>query len=140
MCKENPCCGIATGVITSVILGIAVAVLFSMGVLVSITTALFVVLAFSGVLIITQLILATLLGAKPCLPFKRCLCCYGSGIIISALGTFILSIAALTILLDITSAPVIILIFAIATLLSFLIISIAQYILCIIDRTCQGCD
>lgn len=135
MCKQN-CCSFTTSLIVSIIVGVGVAVVFSLGFLASIVTALWIAFGISVLSIIALSVLAPLSSMNKSMALKKCLCYYGKPLVIGSIGTLITSIVSLTLVLSIASTVSIIIIFFVGALFSLLLISIVQFILCIINYDC----
>ena len=135
MYKQN-CCNFTTSLIVSIIVGIGVSVVFSLGFLASIVTALWIAFGFSVLSVVALLVLAPLSSMNKSMALRKCLCYYGKALVIGSIGTLIASLIALTLILSIASAVSIIVMFFVGTLFSLLLISIVQFILCIINYDC----
>ncbi len=135
MYKQN-CCNFTTSLIVSIIVGIGVSVVFSLGFLASIVTALWIAFGFSVLSVVALLVLAPLSSMNKSMALRKCLCYYGKPLVIGSIGTLIASLIALTLILSIASAVSIIVMFFVGTLFSLLLISIVQFILCIINYDC----
>lgn len=134
MCKQNSCsCG--TSIIISVIIGIGVAVIFSLGFLTNAAIALFIAFGISAVALLTLLLLIPIAGSNISPALKKCMCIYGKSLIAGAVGTLVTTLAALSLEL-VASTALIIIFFLIGTFLSFLIISIVQFLWCVINFDC----
>lgn len=134
MCKQNSC-NSATALIISVIIGIGISVLFSCGLLANICITLWISLLLSIISLISLFVFLPLASTNIFSSLKKCICTHGKGLIIGTIGTFVATLAALSLPICFYSV-LIILFFLSGTFLSFLIISIAKFLFCLLINDC----
>lgn len=136
MCKQNSCNNVIA-LILSVIIGIGISVLFSCGLLANICIALWISLLLSIISLVALFVFLPLSSTNIFSSLKKCICKHGKSLIVGSIGTLVTTIAALSLPVCFYSV-LIILFFLIGTFLSFLIISIAKFLFCLlIDNCCK---
>ena len=119
------------GIIFSIIIGIAVAVLYSIGFIPLIIIFLTIALITGGLFLLALFISSFQLKLHD--PKAVCVTEHFGGLIFSASGTFITAVITLTLTLSITSIISVVFIFIIAALFSYLMIKVILFLLCILN-------
>lgn len=134
MCKQNSCNSITASII-SVILGISLSVLFSLSLIPNVIFSLWIALGLSILSLVVLFFIIPLADFNNFSSLKKCTCVFGKSLIIGTLGTLVSTIAALSLAIVINT-PLIIIFFLIGFFFSFLLISIIQFLWCIITNNC----
>lgn len=137
MCKQNSYNSIL-GLVVSVIIGIGLSVLFTFSLIPNVIFALWIAFGLSVLSLIALLVLIPMVGFNNFSSLKKCVCANGRSLIIATLGTFITTLIALSLSLVVNTALIIIF-FLIGTFFAFLLISIAQFLWCLINKDCCKC-
>ncbi len=135
MCNQNSC-GNVTTLVVSVIAGIGVAVLFSLGLIANAVVALWIAFGISIISLLALFALAPFSRADNLPHLQSCLCSHGKNLIAGTIGTLVTTLAALSITLAVTSTALIIIFFLVGLFLSLLIISIGQFFWCLTTQNC----
>ncbi len=131
----NPC-SICIVVLVSIVVATIVALLFAFGFIPNITTAIWIVFGFAALDLILLvvglygggLVRRSLLG--------KCMCCYGTLLLVAAIATLALAVIALSITLVITSIPIIVLIALGAFFATVLAVGFISLLVCLINGLC----
>ena len=118
-------------IIFSVIIGIAVAVLFSIGFIPLIIIFLSIALVTSGLFLLALFMSSFSLRQHD----PKAVCAYNHfrGLIFSSAGTFLTAVITLMLTLSIANIICVVFIFIIAALFSYLIIKVVLFLLCIVN-------
>ncbi len=135
----NPC-NICIVVLISVVVATVVALLFAFDFIPNVVTAVWIVFGFAVLNLI--FLVVGLFGASV---FRRtllgrCLCCNGTILLVAIIATIILTLAALSIDLIITSIPIIILFALGAFFATLMVVELAVLLSCLIKGQCCWCD
>ncbi len=143
MKKNNDCCPSRCGcgvlsTILGIIFGVAIAILFSLGLIPGILTGVWIAFAL-GIAILLYAIIATLINSRNdvCSCSDSCFCSYIKCILFGSVGTILLALAALSVTLDTGSTAIIILIGIGAFFLIFMVSAFVSYIKCLIQKSCS---
>ena len=127
------------GIIFSVIIGIAVAVFFSIGFIPLIIIFLSIALVTSGLFLLALFMSSFSLRRHD--PKTVCVFDHFRGLIFSSAGTFVTAIIALMLTLSIANIISVVFIFIISALFSYLIIKVVLFLLCIVSiEACSRSD
>ena len=137
MCKQNSCNN-AIAIILSVVIGLGISVLFGLSLIPNAIFALWIAFGLSILSLIALLFLIPLAGFNNFSSLKKCMCEYSKNLIVGTIGTLVTTIAALSLTLTVSTALIIIF-FLIGTFLSLLIISLTQFLWCLINSDCCKC-
>ena len=120
------------GIVFSIIIGIAVAVLFSIGLIPLIIVFLGIVLVTSGLFLLILFLASFQLRQHD--PKTSCVYEHFSGLILSATGCFVTAMITLVIPLIATSIISVVFIFIVAALFSYLMMKIVLFLLCVVNN------
>ena len=131
----NPC-NICIVVLVGIVVATVVALLFANLMIPNIVTAIWIVFGFAVLNLIflvtglygAGLVRRSLLG--------KCLCCYGTLLLVSIIATIILAVIALSITLVTTSIPIIVLIALGAFFATVMAIEFISLLVCLINGLC----
>ena len=135
MCRQNSCSNV-TALVVSVIAGIGLAVIFSLGIIANVTVALWIAFGLSIVSLLALFAIAPFSGSDELPTLQRCFCAYSKGLIAGTIGTLVTTLAALSLTIAVTSTALIIIFFLIGLFLALLLISIVQFLWCLTSRNC----
>ncbi len=110
MCSQNSCSNV-TALVVSVIAGIGLAVIFSLGIIANVTVALWIAFGLSIVSLLALFALAPFSGSDELPTLQRCFCTYSRGLIAGTIGTLVTTLAALSLTIAVTSTALIIIFF-----------------------------
>lgn len=133
-------CGIL-GAVISIIVGIAVGILFALGLIPFITVFIAIAIIFS--VISLGILLVSLIGAnvtKSYNAFDKCICSTGKNVLLAAIGTLLVTTVALVTGVVAVSILSIILVSISTFLFVWLVILITKLLWCVIDKTCRKCE
>ena len=128
------------GVIISVVLGAIVGVLFAFNYIAAIVTSAWIALGIAVLALVFLLVLTTTKLANPNISFSSKTCANARCLIVGAIGTIVAALIALSIILDVTSTPVIILVSIGAFFLSLTIIALAALLQSVMCKLCEGSE
>lgn len=129
MCDRG--CNCLVAIIIAIFLGIILGALAFTGTLTSIATLGWIAFGIAGV----SLILLTLIAAFSGNRAGRCVCCYGKCLLAGIIGTLIAVFAGIAFTLTGIALAIVVGIGAIFAI--FLLLSIIQFVICLIDNTCR---
>lgn len=129
MCGE---CNYIGSIAFSILVGIIIGAIFFLGLIPGITTVIAIVLGLA-VLNFILFFINFVFGENN----EKCRCRFGNSIVVGIIGTIALSIIALGITLTTGSVLVAILIGVLAFFVTFMLINILLYLLCVTNRECN---
>ena len=133
MCEKHAC---TTALILSVLVGIGLAVVYSLGFIVQTAIVLFVAFGLAVATLFTVIFILTTQTDERGSPVARCLCPYGGCIVGGAIGTIVSAVAGLAITLTVTGIISIIIFFLVGAFLTLMLISLLQFVCCALREYC----
>ena len=136
-CDNKLCSGCGClGVVISAIFGIIAGVLFAFGFIPFVLTTAWIVL---GLAVLTLLILVgtvIAVNARECSDLSKCLCKNGACLLTGVVGTILTSIVSLSVVLDVASVPVIVLVAVVAFFFALMLIGLTSLLACFLCERC----
>lgn len=137
MCSSGCNCW---ALVLGVLFGIIVAILFAFGLIPGITLAVWIAFGIGVLLLLVLTGLIAIAAKDRANALDKCLCKNGVCLLISALGTIISTIAALSISLVPYSLLIIALVFIAAAFFGVLVLSFIALLICVIKKMCRCFD